>query len=85
MAFFFYAVNFSLVLVYMNLRNPETGLYELIRDYQTIFYGRLIYSEELRTSQKFISLNTSDWSSGMYHCIVSNESINFKETIEIIH
>jgi hypothetical protein len=85
MAFFFYAVNFSLVLVYMNLRNPETGLYELIRDYQTIYYGRLIYSEAVNGSQQMFSLNTTEWASGIYQCIISGENQKWQEAIEVIH
>ena len=85
MAFFFYALNFSLDLVYMNLRNPETGLYELIRDYQTIFYGRLIYSEAVNGSQQMFSLNTSEWASGFYYCIIKTNTDSWQEKIEIIH
>jgi hypothetical protein len=47
--------------------------------------GRLVYSEAVNGSQQMFSLNTSEWSSGVYQCIVSSKNDVWKGTIEIIH
>ncbi len=47
--------------------------------------GKLVHSEDIQNNQQMFSLNTSDWASGIYQCIISGENQKWQEAIEVIH
>jgi len=47
--------------------------------------GRVVLINELNGSVQVISINTTDWASGMYQCIITGNNKQWLESIEIIH
>jgi len=47
--------------------------------------GKQIYLKDLQSAIQMLTINTSDWSSGMYQLTIFSKNSTWKESIEIVH
>ena len=47
--------------------------------------GRIVYSASLTEKETMLSINTTEWASGFYYCIIQTNTHSWQEKIEIIH
>jgi len=47
--------------------------------------GRIVYSTSLIEKETMSIINTTEWASGFYYCIIKIISDSWQEKIEIIH